>query len=272
MSFSIRAVLSIAACTLFATAFSQDWAKEQVDASPRHLEWIDLKSGDRTVKALIAYPEVSEKATVVIVIHENRGLTDWAMLVADQLAEAGYIAIAPDFLSGLGPDGGKTSDFVDSSKIRDAIYSLTDDQVIGGLDAAFEYGKKLAAGNGKVVVAGFCWGGSRTFQYATRQKGLSAAFVFYGTGPDDADAIKAIKGINCPVYGFYGGRDARVNASIPNSEELMKAAGKMYDPVIYEGAGHGFMRAGQQPGAQEANATARADGWKRGMDILSKIK
>src|SRR5471030_3542567 len=91
-------------------ASAQDFVKKRLDNSPRHHEWVKVKQGDRTVHCFVVYPEVKNKATAVLVIHENKGLTDWVRSVADQLAEAGYIAIAPDLLSGMGPNGGKTSD------------------------------------------------------------------------------------------------------------------------------------------------------------------
>ena len=159
--------------------------------------------------------------------------------VTDQLAEAGYIAIAPDLLSGAAANGGGTSDFKDGDAVRKAISSLPADQVTADLNAAVEYVAKLPACNGKVVVAGFCWGGGQSFRLATDNKDIKAAFVFYGTGPDKEEPIGRIK---CPIYGFYAGNDARVNATIDKTTELMKAAKKTYEPAIYEGAGHGFMR------------------------------
>jgi len=93
--------------------------------------------------------------------------------------------------------------------------------------------------------------------------------VFYGTGPDSADAIARI---NAPVYGFYGGNDARVDQTIPKSQDLMKTAGKKYDPVTYEGAGHGFMRAGEDPGnTVEANKKARDEAWVRWKSVLKTL-
>jgi carboxymethylenebutenolidase len=127
---------------------------------------------------------------------------------------------------------------------------------------------KLPASNGKLAVAGFCWGGAQSFRMATTRPDLKAAFVFYGTGPEDASAIAKIR---APVYGFYGGSDARVNATIPKSQELMKAAGKTYQPVVYEGAGHGFMRAGEDPNASEANRKARQQAWERWKQLLAKL-
>lgn len=239
----------------------------RLESSPRHHEWVQIKHGERTVHAYLTFPEVSEKVPAVLVIHENMGLTDWVRSVADQLAEAGYIAIAPDLLSGMAPNGGRTSDFPSRDAAREALYNLSADQVTADLNATFDYAAKLPAANGKVAVAGFCWGGAQTFRYATNNSNIAAAFVFYGTGPDSA----AIANIKCPVYGFYGGNDNRVNASIPKITEWTKAAGKIYEPVIYEGAGHGFMRAGEQPDASEANKKARMEAWERWNNLLKKM-
>lgn len=263
-----RSGLLLLALSCGAAAFAQDWAKQRVDASPRHLEWVELKHGTRTVKTFVAYPEVKDKAPVIVMIHEIFGMSDWAQLMADQLAGAGYIVVAPDFLSGMGPNGGGTSS-MEAGAIRTAMSALTPDGVDADLHAAVDFAKKIPSGNGKVVVGGFCWGGTQTFRFATKRSDLSAALVFYGSGPtDEAD----LKKINCPVYGFYGENDNRINATIPEIEKLMKANGKTYEPVIYTGGGHGFMRAGDQPEATAGNAKARAEGWKRVMAIMGKLK
>jgi len=248
-------------------ALAQDWAKARLEKSPRHGEWVKVKHGDREVQAFVVYPEVKEKAPAVVVIHEIFGLTDWVRSVADQLAEAGYIAITPDLLSGAGPKGGGSDSFK-GEEVRKAIMSLPPDQVTADLNAAVEYAAKLPACNGKVSVGGFCWGGGQAFPFATNNKAIKAAFVFYGTGPDKADDVGRIA---VPVYGFYGGNDARVNATIPKSEELMKKAGKTFEPVTYDGAGHGFMRAGEAPDASPANKKARDEAWARWKDLLKKL-
>jgi carboxymethylenebutenolidase len=251
------------------SALTQDWAKQKLEKSPRHQEWVKVKNGERTVNAFIVFPEVKNKATAVIVIHEIFGLTDWVRSVADQLAEAGYIAIAPDLLSGVGPNGGGSSAFTDRNGVGQAIRDLPPDQITGDLNAVADYLAKLPAANGKIAVGGFCWGGGQTFRFATNRPSLKAAFVFYGSGPESKEAIAKIK---APVYGFYGGNDARVNATIPKSQELMKEAGKTYDPVTYEGAGHGFMRAGEDPAdTNAANKKARDEAWVRWKSILKKI-
>lgn len=255
-------LLSVVAC--FASA--QDWAKEKLLASPRHGEWVDLKHGERTVKAFVVYPEIKEKATVVVLIHEIFGMTDWVQLQADQLAEKGFIVIAPDLLSEMGPNKGRTPE-IPAAEVREVIQKLPPDQITADLNAAVEYGRKLPAANGKVAVGGFCWGGAQTFRYAANQPNINAALVFYG-GPPTAEEMKKIK---APVYGFYGENDQRINATIPDTEKQMKEAGKIFEPVIYEGAGHGFMRAGQAPEASEANKKGWQDGLKRTVAILKKL-
>ena len=243
-------------------------AIDVLEKSPRHHEWVSVKHGDREVQSFVAYPEVSEKALAVIIIHENRGLTDWVRTVADRIAAAGYIAIAPDLLSGAGPGGGKTSDFPDSDAAREAIYKLTPEQVTSDLNAVADYVTGLPAASGKLAVAGFCWGGSTTFRFATERKGLAASFVFYGTGPQEAAGYGKIK---APVYGFYGGDDARVNKTIPMSADEMKKAGKTYEPVTYDGAGHAFMRLGEEENPKDANKKAMEEGWKRWLGLLGKL-
>ncbi len=271
----------------------QDWAKARLAKSPRHQEWVKVKNGNREVNSFIVYPEVKKKATAVVVIHEINGMTDWVQSLTDQLAEAGYIAIAPDLLSGMGPGGGGTSAFTERSAVGQAIRDLPPDQITADLNAVVDYVSKLPAANGKVAVGGFCWGGSQTFRYATNNPKLKAAFVFYGSGPESKDELARIK---TPVYGFYAGNDARINATLPKTIELMKELGKKYEPVTYEGAGHGFMRAGDAPEptapqlkgdqtadqkatedyqkaltAYKANKKARDEAWVRWKSILEKL-
>jgi len=261
-------------CLLFAisatASFAQDWAKKRLEDSPRHQEWVELKSGARTLKCFVVYPERKDKAPVVLVIHEIFGLSDWAMSVADQLAEKGFIAIAPDFLSGMGPNGGRTSSFPDVPAARESVSALSSAQVMGDLDVAAEFAKKqIPSANGKIAVSGFCWGGSKSFEFAVHRPNLAAAFVFYGTPPEDPTTLKRI---HCPVYGFYGGNDNRVSSTVPGSIAAMKTADKTYLPVIYDGAGHGFMRAGEQPNPEEDNKKAHDLAWTRWLEVLSKLR
>jgi carboxymethylenebutenolidase len=252
---------------LFSAPFvtAQDWAKAALEKSPRHREWVTVKHGSRAVETFVVYPESKGKTPVVLIIHEIFGMTDWVQDLADQVAAAGYIAVAPDLLSGMGPNGGRSSDFAEG-KANEAVSHLNSDQVTADLDAAADYGLKLPASNGKLFVGGFCWGGSQTFRFATNRGDLAAAFVFYG-GPPEKDAMARIK---APVYGFYAGNDARIGATVPDTITQMKAAGKTYEPVTYDGAGHGFMRSGEAPDAKDADKKARADSWMRWKSLLGK--
>ncbi len=248
------------------SATAQDWAKARLDASPRHHEYVTLKHDNRTLQAFVVYPEAKNKATVVVLIHEIFGLSDWAKEMADELAGQGFIVVAPDLITGLGPNGGDSSSMPDRDAAVKAVSGLDPAQVTADLDAAADYGKKLPAANGKVVTVGFCWGGGKSFAFATHRKDLAAAFVFYGPGPADVTSIIA------PVYGFYAGNDARIGATIPATTEAMKAAGKKYEPVTYDGAGHGFMRAGEDPtDTVPGNKTAREQGFARLVKLLNEV-
>ena len=245
---------------------AQDWAKARLEASPRHHEYVTLKHDNRSVQAFVVYPEVKNKATVVVLIHEIFGLSDWAKEMADELAAKGFIVVAPDLLSGMGPNGGGSSAFADRDSTTKAVSGLDASQVTADLDAAADYGKKIPAANGKVVTVGFCWGGGKSFTFATHRKDLSAAFVFYGPGPADVSSITA------PVYGFYAGNDARIGATVPGTAEAMKAAGKKFEPVTYDGAGHGFMRAGEDPtDTVPGNKTAREQGFERLVKLINEV-
>jgi carboxymethylenebutenolidase len=275
----------------------QEWAKQRLAKSPRHQEWVKVKNGTREVNSFVVYPEVKSKATAVVVIHEIFGMSDWVQSLTDQLAEAGYIAIAPDLLSGMGPNGGGTSS-MDRNGVGQAIRDLPPDQITADLNAVADYVSKLPAANGKVVVTGYCWGGSQSFRFATNRPSLKAAFVFYGSAPATADGPDkaALARIPAPVYGFYAGNDARINATLPPTVEAMKELKKPFDPATYEGAGHGFMRAGDAPEptapaatgnkeaddkatadyqkaltAYKANKKARDEAWVRWKAILAKI-
>ena len=245
---------------------AQDWAKATLEKSPRHREYVAIRHGDRTVQVFVVYPEVSQKAPVVLLVHEIFGLSDWAKEMADELAAQGFIVVAPDLLSGFGPNGGGTDAFPGQDAVTRAVSALDPAVVTADLDAAADYGKRLPSANGRLFVAGFCWGGGKSFDFATHRRDLAAAFVFYGPPPAD----DALKNITAPVYGFYGGNDARISATVPATTAAMKAAGKKYDPVVYDGAGHGFMRAGEDPAANPANKTARTDGFKRLIALLNQ--
>jgi carboxymethylenebutenolidase len=232
-----------------------DHAKDALARSTRHGEWVDVKLPDgKKLETWVVFPERKDKAGAVIVIHEIFGMTDWVRGVADQLAKEGFIALAPDLLSGMGPNGGGTEAL--GEDVGKVIRTLTPDAVAARLDAVRAYSLAIPAANGRVGVVGFCWGGSASFNYATAQPKLDAAVVFYGTSPTDPAAYAKI---SAPVLGHYGGDDARVNATIAAAEAAMTKPGKSYTATVYEGAGHGFLR--QQTGRDGANLKAAEKAW-----------
>jgi len=264
----LRACVMVAMGALcVGAADAQDWAKAKLEQSSRHREYVQVTHDGRSVNTLVVYPEVKDKAPVVVLIHEIYGLSDWMKLQADELAAKGYIVIAPDLTSGVAGGG---TDALYAAGGQDAVVksvsSLDAAQVLADLDAAADYGKKLPAANGKLAVGGFCWGGGKTFAFATHRTDLSAAFVFYGPPPPAAEMAK----ITAPVYGFYAGNDARVDATLPQAVLDMKAAGKTFEPVTYDGAGHGFMRAGQAADAKPADKKAFDESFERMLKELKK--
>lgn len=239
-------------------------AKAALEKSPRHGEWVDIKlpSGGTPIRTWVVYPERKDKAGVVIVIHEIYGLTDWIRGVADQLAKEGFIAVAPDLISGLGPNGGGTDSVASRDDVTKLVRGLSPEGATARLNAVRDYALKLPAANGKSATLGFCWGGARSFAYAAAQPGLNAAVVYYGTSPEAADLAR----IKAPVLGLYGADDARVNATVGPAEAEMKKLGKTYEANTYEGAGHGFLR--QQDGRDGANLKATQKAWPRTVAFL----
>jgi carboxymethylenebutenolidase len=250
-------------------AGTADHAARALKESPRHGEWADIKMADGTIlKSWVVYPERSTKTGVVLVIHDIRGMADLTRAVGDQLAQDGFIAIVPDFLSGKGPSGGGTESL--GSGVGSAIQGLSAADVKARLDAAMEYGKKLPASNGKTGVVGFCWGGAQSFAYAAAQPGLNAAVVYYGNAPGSGDSSieTQVANLKAPVLGLYAGNDARINTTVPPTEAAMKKLGKSYEVHTYEGAGHGFM--GNQAGAAGANLKAAQQSWPVAVQFFSK--
>jgi carboxymethylenebutenolidase len=243
---------------------AEDGAKAVLEKSPRHGEWADVKTpaGGAPIRTWVVYPERKDKAGVVLVIHEIFGLSDWVRGVADQLAKEGFIAVAPDLLSGKGPGGGGTESVASRDDVGKLIRGLTPEETTARLNAVRDWAIKLPSANGKSATIGFCWGGGASFAYAAAQPLLNAAAVFYGTAPETS-ALAAIK---APVLGNYGGDDARVTSTVAPTQEAMKKAGKTYEPHVYEGAGHGFLR--QQSGKDGANLKATREAWPRTVTFL----
>lgn len=242
----------------------EEAAKQALDTSPRHGEFVDIAwAKDKApLRTWIMYPERKDKAGVVLVIHEIYGLSDWIRSVADQLARDGFIAVVPDLISGLGPGGGGTDSVPSRDDVVKLVRGLTLEETNARLDAVRAYATRLPAANGKLATVGFCWGGGRSFSYAATTPPPNAAVVYYGVSPDSG----AILNVRAPVLGLYGGDDARVDATIAAAQATLKMLGRFYEPHLYEGAGHGFLRAQTLRGGANYKATQQA--WPRTIEFL----
>jgi carboxymethylenebutenolidase len=258
--------LAIAAGCAASSLCAQDWARQAVDKSPRRHQWVSVKYGARSVESFVAYPQSPDKAPAVIVIHDVIAMAPWVENVADRFAEAGYLAVAPDMLSGRSAE--ERQPLESGGKKVGPARRLPPAQVAADLNALAHYARNRPASNGKVCVVGFSWGGDQAFRFATTRRHLSAAFVFYGAGPEP----EAIPNIQAPVYGFYAGLDTRVGATIPATRDRMNAAGKFYETVTYEGAAHGFMQSGARPDAPAADKKAWDAAWIKLKALRDKFK
>lgn len=242
-------------------------AVAQLKSSPRHAEWVDIKaSSGAPIKSFVVYPERKDKAPVVIVIQEIFGLTDWIRGVADQLAKEGFIAIAPDFLSGMGPNKGGSQELGEPGSVAE-IRKLTDDDRIRILNDVRAYALTIPAANGKTATVGFCWGGAASSLFALRQPGLNAAVAYYGGMPTDPAAFANAK---TPILGLYAANDNRVNATLDLAKAELAKKNVPYEQHFFEGAGHGFLR--QQNGSAQApnNRQASEKAWPLTLEFLRK--
>lgn len=229
-----------------------DGATARLEASPRHGDWLTVRmaNGD-SIRSWIVYPERPDPAPVVMVIHEIYGLTAWVRGVADQLAAEGFIAVAPDLLTMRNVPRSAGGDPERDAAVA-AVRSLDTDQVHRRIRAIAEHVMAMPAAADVYGIVGYCWGGSTSFEHAVRYPDLGGAVVYYGSSPE----APALARVRAPVLGLYGGDDARVNATVPRAQEAIPG---LYRAVLFDGAGHGFLR--QQDGRDGANLRATERAW-----------
>jgi carboxymethylenebutenolidase len=259
----------------------QVWVREKLAKSPRRSQWIDVKNGDREIHAWIVYPRTSGKVPVVLVLHEAFGMTDSTRLTADEIAAMGYIAIAPDMVSGLGPNGGNADSFTELGSVSSVLTHRTDESINSDLNALGDYAEELPSSNGKLAMVGLSWGGGAAFRFVTTEhrKDLKAIFVFYDVGPPKetqkiaaASTALSVEAISVPVYGFYPTRDLRTMAGLQATKDAMAAAGKLFQTVVYQDADHAYMRVYEDPANNNpANKRAYEDSMERLKTRLKKM-
>lgn len=263
-----RVFAALALAIVAAAASAQAVVTAELDASPRHHEWVDVKSGDRMVHTFVAFPERKDKALSVLVLHENRGMTDWVRLVCDRLAARGFVALAPDLLSDVDAEHRDTAAFGSGDAARKAIYALPPERVRADLLAVQAHARSLPASSGRLACVGFCWGGTQAFALAVDNQDLAVACVFYGSPPPAEQLAK----VAAPVFGFYGSDDERINATIEPTQKAMLALAKSYEPVLYAGCGHAFLKHGDDPASNAAVKAGCAAAWERLTAVLGRAE
>ena len=246
---------------------AEEYADEELAASPRHQEWVNIDAGDGDmVSAFVVYPESPDKSDSVVVIHDIQAMSSWIRLIGDRLAAEGFLAVVPDLLSGKGPDSGDSASFENVAAKGKAMRELDSAEVDRRIQACVAYARSLESTTDAVSVGGFCWGGSTTFRYATFDQSIKGAHDFYGSSPD----AEALAGVEAPVYGYYAENDARVNVTIEPAAQTLSKLEKSFEPITYPGVGHGFLRMGTAPDASDAYKTQTAEAWQRWVALLSQ--
>jgi carboxymethylenebutenolidase len=237
-------------------------ASSTLARTPLKHEWVDVPFGGRSLHTWIEYPAGADQAPVVVVMSHEAGLDDWMRAVADQLALQGFIAVAPDILSGRGPRGGNFESFGFPADVIHAMEKLPQDEALRRYKAALEYGLKLPRARQKSAALGVGMGGADSFRFAAAVQTLDAAVAFYGLAPDE----RALTGIKAPLAGFYGEDDPRVMPTVRAAEATMKRLGKAYDVHVYPGATQSFLRST----VEGQNGAAAAAAWPAAVEFLRR--
>lgn len=258
-------------------------AAARLAASGRHSEWVKIAWEPGSADSLmvwVVHPTTSQARTpVVVVVHEIFGLSRWVRGVADQVAAEGFIAVAPDLVSRV--RGGPSTVELSSDSARRLIAGVNSAERNRGVVAVARYAMALPSAAPRYAVIGYCWGGQTVFMHATHggTTGFAGGVAFYGLpymagAAPNADSLAKIR---TPVMLLNGTKDARIAAAMPALDSTMKALGKAYTGVNYEGAVHGFLRAQDDPKAvrdqveEAANLAATKDGWPRTVEFLRRI-
>jgi len=250
---------------LFSSLGAQEFAFKDLSSSRHQMEWIKIESAGSSVNSFIVYPDSLSTAPAIIIIHEEFGMTEWMMSFADQLALQKYIAIVPDLLTRKSPGKDTIGEVRNWGDARDKLLSLDQEEIFTTIDIVQNYISGLPSCNGTILIVGLGWGGSQVFHYLLQDDNLEAGLIFYGIAPGKK---KKLKQVSTPIYGFYGENDSRVNKTLWSTDKKMKQLDKSFYPVVYEFGGHGFMRSGERPNANEGNIKARTAAWKRLRTIL----
>jgi carboxymethylenebutenolidase len=212
---------------------------------------VEFPGEDARLQGYLAHPAEDGAYPVILVCHENRGLTDHIRDVTRRLAKAGYTALAVDLLSRQGG-----SDGLNASDVPGLLGNMPADQFVQDFISGRQYLEELPyALTERTGMLGFCFGGGVTWQVAAHMPALKAAAPFYGPHP----LLEDVPGIHAAILAVYGEQDQRINQGIPAIEAAMAENGKIYQKIIYPNAGHAFFN----DTGSRYNAEAAQDAWNR---------
>jgi carboxymethylenebutenolidase len=212
---------------------------------------VQIPAADTTIMGYLARPSSGDAAPVILVCHENRGLTPHIQDVTRRFAKAGYVGLAVDLLS---RQGGSAA--VGQENVPGALGNIPPDQFAED----FKSGWRSLEGQSfvdtaRVGMTGFCFGGGVTWRVATQMPELLAAVPFYGPHPP----VEDVSNIRAAVLAIYGGLDSRINSGIPAIEQAMMENNKTYEKIIYDNADHAF----HNDTGPRYNPEAAKDAWEK---------
>jgi carboxymethylenebutenolidase len=218
---------------------------------------VSYKSGDETVQGILYTPAGKGPFPALVVIHEYWGLNDWVKEQASKLSDQGYVALAVDLYRG------KVATTPDMA--HEIMRGVPEDRAKRDLHAAVEFLKSQPnVKKDRIGAIGWCMGGGYALDVALQESDLAALVINYGHLATDPDALKKI---NAPILGLFGGQDHGITPDdVHKFEEQLKRLGKKVDIKIYDDAGHAFENPNNKDGYRTADA---ADAWKRTVDFLA---
>ena len=218
---------------------------------------VTYKSGDETVQGILYTPAGKAPFPAIIVIHEYWGLNDWVKEQASKLSDQGYVTLAIDLYRG------KVATTPDVA--HEIMRGVPEDRAKRDLHAAFEFlASQPNVRKDRIGSIGWCMGGGYSLDVALQEPALAADVINYGHLATDPEALKKI---NAPILGSFGGQDHGITPDdVHKFEATLKQLGKQIDVKIYDDAGHAFENPNNKDGYRAADA---ADAWKRTVDFLA---
>lgn len=228
------------------------------DPAIQQIGMVEFPSGTATVMGYLVQPAGEGPFPVMLICHENRGLTEHIKDVARRAAKAGYVGLAVDLLSRQGG-----SETISPTEVPGMLGNSPPEQFVEDFVSGWKYLQTQPfAATERVGMVGFCFGGGVTWRVAVGMPELKAAVPFYGPHP----AVEDVPKIQAAVRAIYAGRDDRINQGIPPIEAAMQEAGKIYEKIVYPDVDHAF----HNDTGQRYNAAAAQDAWAKTLEWFAQ--